>query len=88
MDRATDSLRIAVVAPPWYELPPRGYGGGEAVVAHLVDQLVLRGHRISLMASGAPGTLAQKTYGVYDAAPSDRLGTPQRRWRRPPRRRR
>jgi glycosyltransferase involved in cell wall biosynthesis len=77
MDRATDSLRIAVVAPPWYELPPRGYGGVEAVVAHLVDQLVLRGHQVSLVASGVPGTLAQKTYGVYDAAPSDRLGTPQ-----------
>lgn len=76
-DRATDGLRIAVVAPPWYELPPRGYGGVEAVVAHLVDQLVLRGHDVTLVASGAHRTLAQKAYSVYDDAPSDRLGTPQ-----------
>lgn len=69
-----NSLRIAVVAPPWYELPPRGYGGVEAVVAHLVDQMVLRGHHVTLVASGAPGTLAQKTCSVYDAAPSDQLG--------------
>jgi glycosyltransferase involved in cell wall biosynthesis len=73
--RSGHSLRIAVVAPPWFELPPRGYGGVEAVVAHLVDQMVLRGHHVTLVASGAPGTLAQETRSVYDTAPSDRVGT-------------
>ena len=38
---------------------------------------MLRGHEVTLMASGAHGTLAQKAYRVYDTAPSDRLGTPQ-----------
>lgn len=76
-DRPVDSLRIAMIAPPWFELPPRGYGGVEAVVAHLVDQLVLRGHQVTLVSSGEHGTLAQDAYSVYDTAPSDRLGTPQ-----------
>ena len=34
-----DPLRLAMVAPPWFELPPRGYGGIEAMGAGLVDQL-------------------------------------------------
>src|SRR5947209_6674723 len=32
---AEDALRIAIVAPPWYPLPPSGYGGTELVV-HLL----------------------------------------------------
>jgi glycosyltransferase involved in cell wall biosynthesis len=70
------ALRIAVVAPPWYELPPRGYGGTEAVVAGLVDRLVERGHEVTLVASGQPGTKAQHFVQVYDAPPSSLLGNP------------
>src|SRR2546430_2469353 len=29
--RSHQRLRIAMVAPPWYELPPVGYGGLEAI---------------------------------------------------------
>jgi hypothetical protein len=32
-------MRIAVVAPPWYPVPPSGYGGIEWVVALLADGL-------------------------------------------------
>ena len=28
-----DPLRIVLVAPPYFDIPPRGYGGTEAVVA-------------------------------------------------------
>jgi len=47
-------LRIAVVAPPWIPVPPPGYGGIEAVVALLCDELAARGHDTTLFA--APGS--------------------------------
>lgn len=67
-------LRIGVVAPPWYRIPPSAYGGTEAVVAALVDQLVARGHHVTLVASGPPGTAAQRYVRVFDEPPSDLLG--------------
>jgi glycosyltransferase involved in cell wall biosynthesis len=70
------ALRIAVVAPPWFELPPRGYGGTEAVVAGLVDRLVDRGHEVTLVASGEHRTRAQHFVPIYDEAPSELLGNP------------
>lgn len=67
-------LRIGMVAPPWYEVPPTGYGGIEAVVADLVDQLVARGHEVHLVASGRAGTAAQHHYAAFDEPPSAQLG--------------
>jgi glycosyltransferase involved in cell wall biosynthesis len=75
--RRRDRLRIAMVAPPWYPLPPRGYGGVEAVVADLVDLMVLRGHHVTLIASGDHATAAHEVHRAYDEPPSERLGTPQ-----------
>ena len=43
-----DPLRIAMVAPPFYQIPPQAYGGIEAVVAQLADGLVDRGHEVTL----------------------------------------
>jgi hypothetical protein len=37
-------VRIALIAPPWYTIPPSGYGGIEWVVALLADGLSERGH--------------------------------------------
>jgi glycosyltransferase involved in cell wall biosynthesis len=45
-------LRIGMVVPPWYELPPRGYGGVEAVCSGLIDALVDRGHEVTLFGAG------------------------------------
>jgi glycosyltransferase involved in cell wall biosynthesis len=69
-------LRIAMVAPPWYEVPPRGYGGIEVVVAELVDALVERGHEVVLLGSGEHGTRADSFLTVFDEAPSELLGDP------------
>jgi len=41
-----------MVAPPWYELPPAGYGGLEVITAALVDGLVERGHEVTLFGAG------------------------------------
>ena len=51
-------MRIAQVAPLWERVPPTGYGGIELVVSLLTDELVRRGHQVTLFASGDSQTLA------------------------------
>ena len=45
-------MRIAQLAPLAESVPPKLYGGTERVVAWLVDELVERGHDVTLFASG------------------------------------
>ena len=47
-------LRVAMLAPPWIPVPPDGYGGIEAVIELLCEELVARGHDVTLFA--APGS--------------------------------
>ncbi|MEA2333185.1 MAG: hypothetical protein QOH58_3323 [Thermoleophilaceae bacterium] len=47
-------MKIAMLAPPWLPVPPPGYGGIEQVVQLLSDELVRRGHDVTLFA--APGS--------------------------------
>jgi glycosyltransferase involved in cell wall biosynthesis len=47
-----DSIRIALVAPPMLPVPPPTYAGTERVVAALGEELVARGHDVTLFASG------------------------------------
>jgi glycosyltransferase involved in cell wall biosynthesis len=72
---AVDPLRIVLVAPPYFDVPPKGYGGIEAVVADLADALVARGHKVTLLGAGEPGTAAQFV-PLWDRAVPDRLGQP------------
>ncbi|MDP9290816.1 MAG: glycosyltransferase family 4 protein [Verrucomicrobiota bacterium] len=53
------SLRIAQVAPLWAAVPPAGYGGIELVVSLLTEELVRRGHDVTLFASGDSHTAAR-----------------------------
>ena len=66
-------MKIAMIAPPWFPLPPRGYGGIELVVSQLTEGLVARGHEVTLFASGDSHTRADLSY-VFDQAPSQRIG--------------
>ena len=52
-------MRIAQVAPLTESVPPDRYGGTERVVASLVDELVARGHEVTLFASGDSRTDAE-----------------------------
>src|ERR1700757_936421 len=45
-------LHIAQVAPLYESVPPKRYGGTERVVAYLSEELVRRGHQVTLFASG------------------------------------
>src|SRR5439155_9978252 len=65
-----------MVAPPYYTVPPAGYGGVEAVMADLIDALVARGHHITLIGAGTHGTTAQQFIATYDAPVPHQLGEP------------
>jgi glycosyltransferase involved in cell wall biosynthesis len=52
-------MRIAVAAPPFESVPPAGYGGTERVVSVLTEELVRRGHDVTLFASGDSRTAAR-----------------------------
>lgn len=73
-------MRIAQIAPLQESVPPQRYGGTERVVSALVDELVRRGHEVTLFASGDSHTRATlvpvvpralRSAGVHDTRPSD-----------------
>ena len=66
-------MRIAVLAPPWFAVPPTGYGGIEWIVSLLADGLTTRGHDVTLFASGDSRTKA-KLAAVFERAPSELIG--------------
>jgi glycosyltransferase involved in cell wall biosynthesis len=51
-------MRIAQLAPPVERVPPALYGGTERVVSALTEELVRRGHEVTLFASGDSLTAA------------------------------
>jgi glycosyltransferase involved in cell wall biosynthesis len=70
---ARSPLRIAVVAPPWFQLPPTGYGGIEAMLFWLVQGLVARGHDVTLIGAGKDRTGA-RFLPTYAEPPTAKLG--------------
>jgi glycosyltransferase involved in cell wall biosynthesis len=67
-------VRIAEIAPPWYPVPPNGYGGIELVVALLADGLALRGHEVTLFASGGSASKAEVVSPLIDPPDPALLG--------------
>ncbi|MFQ5762818.1 MAG: glycosyltransferase family 4 protein, partial [Candidatus Bathyarchaeia archaeon] len=45
-------MRIAMVSPLEMRVPPMAYGGIEVVVSLLTEELLRRGHDVTLFASG------------------------------------
>jgi len=52
-------VKILQIAPLWESVPPPAYGGTEAVVHLLVEELVRQGHDVTLWASGDSKTSAR-----------------------------
>jgi glycosyltransferase involved in cell wall biosynthesis len=69
-------VKIGILAPVWFAVPPTGYGGIEWVVSLLADALVHAGHDVSLFASGDSLTTAELV-SVFPEAPSRRIGRSQ-----------
>jgi len=65
-------MRIGIVAPVWIAVPPEGYGGIELVVSLLTEELVARGHDVTLFASGDSRTKATLR-AAYETAPTNRI---------------
>jgi glycosyltransferase involved in cell wall biosynthesis len=66
-------MRVAILAPPWFAVPPTGYGGIEWVVSLLADGLADAGHDVTLFASGDSRTRA-KLSAIFETAPSEHIG--------------
>ncbi|HEX6548022.1 MAG TPA: glycosyltransferase family 4 protein [Candidatus Dormibacteraeota bacterium] len=49
MEHHGERLRIALVAPPWYPVPPEGYGGIELVIYLLAHQLAEAGNEVTVL---------------------------------------
>lgn len=60
-------MKIAQIAPLWERVPPFRYGGIELIVSLLTDELVRRGHEVTLFASGDSITTA-KLVSVHEQA--------------------
>jgi glycosyltransferase involved in cell wall biosynthesis len=69
-------MKIAVLSPVWFPVPPTRYGGIEWVVSLLADGLVSAGHDVTLFASGDSSTSARLA-SSFDEAPSEKIGVTQ-----------
>jgi glycosyltransferase involved in cell wall biosynthesis len=52
-------MKIAQIASPWFSVPPKNYGGTEAVIYNLVEKQVELGHDVTLYAPGDSQTSAK-----------------------------
>ncbi|MFM0125326.1 glycosyltransferase family 4 protein, partial [Paraburkholderia sp. RL18-101-BIB-B] len=52
-------MRIAQIAPLYESVPPFAYGATERVVSYLTEELVARGHQVTLFASADSTTGAR-----------------------------
>ena len=60
-------LHIAQLAPLYERIPPKLYGGTERVVSYITEELVRRGHEVTLFASGDSTTSAHLQAGCPEA---------------------
>ncbi len=58
-------MKIALLAPPYLSVPPKGYGGVERIVHLLSEGLVRKGHDVTLFAPGDSKTRA-KLFSTFD----------------------
>jgi glycosyltransferase involved in cell wall biosynthesis len=58
-------MKVLQIAPPWIDIPPHTYGGTEAVIYHLTEELIRLGHEVTLFATKNSTTSAKLEY-VYD----------------------
>ena len=73
-------LKIAQIAPLWFSIPPKKYGGVERIVYYLTEELVRRGHEVTLFASGDSKTSARLVAGWPRSLFRERIYNKPIRW--------
>jgi glycosyltransferase involved in cell wall biosynthesis len=58
-------MKIAIVSPPWFKIPPEGYGGIEVLLYLLANRLVEKGHEVGLFTISTSKTKA-KLLKIFD----------------------
>jgi glycosyltransferase involved in cell wall biosynthesis len=58
-------MKVAMIAPPWFKIPPKGYGGIEVVIHLLVEGLLDKGHDVILFTISESATKAS-IFKVFD----------------------
>jgi len=58
-------MKIAIILPPWFKIPPAGYGGIEVVVSLLADGLVSKGHEVTVCTVAGSNTKAH-VFNYFD----------------------
>ncbi len=71
-------MRVVLISPPWYPVPPEGYGGIELVVGLLAKELGKRGHEVSVL--GAHGSPIPGLVALAPAEYGRHLGRADERW--------
>ena len=73
-------MKIAMVVPPWFKIPPEGYGGIEVLISILCDGLADKGHSVTLYSIGTSKTAAElvsfydkEMFGYLNRPPSNFL---------------
>ena len=66
-------MRIAIVAPPFLNLPPTKQGGTENIIAVKVKELVKLGHHVTLFYAGRCDLPAQEKITIFPKAINDLL---------------
>jgi len=59
MGNLNKKLKIAQIAPLWFPIPPKKYGGTERIISAITEELVKRGHKVTLFAADESKTKAK-----------------------------
>jgi len=70
-------VRIALISTPFIRVPPAGYGGTELFCWELSEQLIARGHEVTLFTTGDSTTSGDKRwlypFAVWPPSPHDEM---------------
>jgi glycosyltransferase involved in cell wall biosynthesis len=69
-------MRIALIAPPWLGIPPKGYGGIENVIAALVPALIKQKHEVELFTVKTSTIKSSKNHRIYETEQYEHIHKP------------
>lgn len=70
-------IRVAMIAPPWLSIPPKGYGGIENMLSALVWALQQSGVEVELFTTGDSSIRGIKKHWLYDTSQYAYMHRPQ-----------